>query len=84
LRARSELRKLESFSQVVNSDVYDLETFNKISGSWFLQRVRWVKPYIELQQKRNENAYKEIVDLEKQLQSKRGQVATSNGDDDDD
>jgi hypothetical protein len=66
---RPQLRKLEGFAQVVNSGVYDLETFNQISGNWFVQQVRWIKPYIDLQQKRNPDAYREIVDLGKRIEN---------------
>jgi len=66
-----QLRKLEGFSQVVNSGVYDVGTLSKMSGNWFVQQVRWIKPYIDLQQKRNSDAYKEIVQLEKRIQDIR-------------
>ena len=66
--ARPQLRKLEAFSQVVNSGVFDLETFSKISGNWFVQQVRWMNPYISQAQKQNEDAYKEIIQLEKTIQ----------------
>jgi hypothetical protein len=64
---RPQLRKLEGFAQVVNSGVYDLETFHQMSGNWFVQQVRWIKPYIDQQQKRNPDAYREIVDLGKRI-----------------
>ena len=65
----SQLRELEAFSQVVNSGVYDLDTFSRISGSWFVQQVRWIKPYIDQQQKQHPNVYKEIVDLGKRIEN---------------
>ncbi|MCC8936015.1 hypothetical protein H8A99_05790 [Bradyrhizobium sp. Arg68] len=82
IQARLQLRKLEAFSQAVNSGAYDEETFNKISGSWFLQQVERIMPYIELKQKEKQTFYKEIVDLAKRIQS-YGQVAASDDDTDD-
>ncbi|MGY3532231.1 DUF4760 domain-containing protein [Bradyrhizobium sp. USDA 4452] len=70
-KAIAQLRKLELFSRTVNSGAHDLETLNAISGSWFLQQVEWITPYIELRRKKNEKPklYKEIVDLGQSIRS---------------
>ena len=72
--ALPQLRELEVFALGINSGVYDLETFNKISGSWFLQQVRWIKRYIDLQQEQNPDVYKELVGLAEAIDDIRSAV----------
>ena len=66
-----QLRALEVFSHGVNSGAYDLETFNRISGNWFRQQFRWIKPFIDLRQERNPDVYKELVDLARAIDDMR-------------
>jgi len=55
------LRKLEYFGACVNSDVYDLNLFSQLSGSWFLQQYDRILPYIETRQ--NPRAYADLKEL---------------------
>jgi hypothetical protein len=45
--ARPHIIFLEMYAACVNSGVYDLKTFNRISGAWFLQQFRWIEPYVK-------------------------------------
>jgi hypothetical protein len=67
---------LESYAACVNSGVYDLETFNRISGAWFLQHFRWIEPYIKLQRSGNGKnpPYNELVKLDADLRPLRADV----------
>jgi len=67
----SQLGELEGFCQIVNSGVFDLDTFSKMSGGWFIQQIQKVRRYIDLRQSQNPNTYKEIVHLEKKIRSLR-------------
>jgi hypothetical protein len=69
-KVRPQLRALEVFSVGINSGVYDLEAFKRMSGSWFSQQIRWIYPFIKLRQKRNPDAYKELVDLARVVHGK--------------
>src|SRR5260370_24426547 len=63
------LRALEAYAACVNSEVYDLETFRRMSGNWYLQRVRWMRPYLDKKQSEKPGAppYGEIDALEESL-----------------
>jgi hypothetical protein len=65
------LRKLEAYATVVNSEVFDLETFQKISGRWFVRRFAGIKPYVDLiREGSQKSAYQQLVKLDKDLREK--------------
>ena len=60
-----QLRYLEAYAACVNSGVYDVATFNRISGAWFIQHLGWIKPYISLKREGAKNPpYQELIELE--------------------
>jgi hypothetical protein len=67
---------LEIYAACVNSGVYDRETFNRVSGAWFLQHFRWIEPYIKLHRSGKNPPYDELVKLDADLTSLR--AGTSN------
>jgi hypothetical protein len=69
-----QLRALEVFSVGIHSGVYDLKTFNRISGNWFLQQFSWIRPYIEKKQKEKPDVYRELVGLEKAIRDMRSKA----------
>ena len=82
--AKPHLRKLEAYATVVNSNVFDLETFNKISGRWFVRRFAGIKPYIDLIRGGSQSsAYQQLVDLDKALREKYDLHADPVDDEDD-
>jgi hypothetical protein len=62
---------LEAFAACVNLGVYDRETFNRISGAWFLQHFRWIEPFIKLHRSGKNPPYNELVKLDADLTSLR-------------
>ncbi len=57
------IMEMEAYAACVNSGVYDIETFNRISGAWFVQHFRWIEPYITLHRAGPNPPYDELVQL---------------------
>ena len=83
-KAKPQLRKLEAYAALLKQDVYDLETFKNISGSWFLRRFNEIKPYIDLAQRSQSSAYEQLVELNRLLRKKTEQRVKQRADDEDD
>src|SRR5215470_1069882 len=64
-----QLRELEGFCQIVNSGVFDRDTFSKMSRKWFIRQIQKMRPYIELQQTWNPDAYIEMSNLDAKLRT---------------
>jgi len=45
------LRELEFYSTCVDTGVYDLATFNGLSGGWYIRHYKALRPYVEQQRK---------------------------------
>jgi hypothetical protein len=72
--AKPHIVSLEIYAACVNSGVYDIETFNRISGAWFLQQFRWIEPFIKLHRSRENPPYDELVKLDADLKSLRSGI----------
>ncbi|RXH37989.1 DUF4760 domain-containing protein [Bradyrhizobium zhanjiangense] len=72
---RAQLRTLEAFSVGVNSGVYDLATFKKMSGNWYCQQFNRIKPIIDERQKKGPDAYRELASLAKAVEEMRPDAA---------
>jgi hypothetical protein len=42
---------LEFYATCVDTDVYDLPTFNRLSGGWYIRHYKSVRPYVDQQRK---------------------------------
>jgi hypothetical protein len=67
------LRQLEAFASIINSNVYDFDTFYKISGGWFLRRYERIVPYITVRRERqpDEPPYEEMLTLQRRTWVRR-------------
>ena len=63
------LRNMEYFSACVNSDVYDVAIFDRISGGWFQGQYDQIKLYVE--NPKNPREYSELRSLHEKITSKR-------------
>jgi hypothetical protein len=65
------LAQMEFFAACVNSGVYDLEIFDRISGGWFVQQYDRIKSYVERECK-NKRVYADLKELYKIISCRRG------------
>jgi hypothetical protein len=73
---RSQLSTLEAYAGCVNSDAYDLATFNRISGAWFIHHYRWIEPYIVKQREQTTSPpYQELINLNESIKKLRVSTA---------
>lgn len=62
------LREIEAFSALMNAKVYDIDTFNRISGGWFVRNFEKIFPYVEIRHREmSHKPYNEMITLNQDL-----------------
>jgi hypothetical protein len=62
---RTALRSMELFAACINSGVYDIHIFKRISRTWFVQQYKQVEPYIA--SRKNPHAYSDLKKLYRKM-----------------